>query len=326
MLSSKQRNLWKLCGLFLVNKVSVLFCFDERILLGAGVSIVTLVDCAAESTVLDIRIMHPGLSDEAKGGLLHLIDGSRHEMKFVEVSPDRFSNAPKNRGSWTEIVYYRLVASEILSDCDRVIYSDVDVFFKRDLYSAFSMNFDGAEWAGVAAERNEPNMLAHKYFPENTKERVYFSGFMVMNLELMRENRAVERYFEGIEWLGHRLKFFDLDLVNVLTQKIAQLPFDYVVLEDIYEVENIEESREFGFLNSVYSVQDLEAARQDPAIIHYAGPRGKPWQRQQVPRYYQEVVDRLPAELQRTTFRDWRKTWLSSKGRKRRYQRSDGLT
>ena len=132
-------------------------------------------------------------------------------------------------------------------------------------------------------------MLAHKYFPENTKERVYFSGFMVMNLELMRENRAVERYFEGIEWLGHRLKFFDLDLVNVLTQKIAQLPFDYVVLEDIYEVENIEESREFGFLNSVYSVQDLEAARQDPAIIHYAGPRGKPWQRQQVPRYYQEV-------------------------------------
>lgn len=288
-------------------------------------SILTLIDSSDETTTLDIRILHPGLSDGARNGLLRLIEGTGHQMSFVEISPGRFANLPKNSGSWTEIVYYRLVASEYLLDCDRAIYSDVDVFFKKDMYGAFATDLGGAEWAGVPAERNVPDMLMHKYFPENRKERIYFSGFMVMNLQLMRCNHAVQRYFDSVERLGNRLKFFDLDLVNVATEKIAELPFDYVVLEDVYEAEKVEESKDFPYLNSVYSIEQLEAARQDPAIVHYAGSRGKPWQRQQVPRYYQDVVDRLPAELQRKTFRDWRKTWLSWKGRKHRYQRSDSF-
>lgn len=308
-----------------MNKVSVVFCFDERILLGAGVSILTLIDSAAETTHLDIHILHPGLSDQARQSLSFLSDGTRHKMNFIEIPPSRFVNVPKNSGSWTEIVYYRLVASEVLLDCDRVIYSDVDVFFKKDMYPAFAVNMDGVEWAGVAAECNAPDMLMHKYFPENTKERIYFSGFMVMNLDLMRENHAVARYFQGIERFGDRLKFFDLDLVNLVTEKISQLPFDYVVLEDIYEVETVDESEDFPYLSSVYSIAELDVSRNDPAIIHYAGSRGKPWQRQQVPQYYQDVIDRLPPKLKRKTFRDWRKTWLTAKGRKRRYQRSDWL-
>ena len=308
-----------------MNKVSVVFCFDERILLGAGVSILTLIDSAAATTQLDIHILHPGLSAQARRNLSFLTDGTHHHMSFIEIPPSRFANVPKNSGSWTEIVYYRLVASEYLLDCDRVIYSDVDVFFKKDMHSVFAMNMDGAEWAGTAAERNVPSMLMHKYFSENTKEQIYFSGFMVMNLELMRENNAVERYFKGIDHFGSRLKFFDLDLVNLVTEKIAKVPFDYVVLEDIYEVMAVDESRDFPYLSTVYSLLELEATRNEPAIIHYAGSRGKPWQRQQVPQYYQDVINRLPPKLRRKTFRDWRKTWFSSKGRKQRYQRSDFL-
>jgi lipopolysaccharide biosynthesis glycosyltransferase len=60
-------------------------------------------------------------------------------MSSIEISPSRFANVPKNNGSWTDIVYYRLVASEFLLDCDRVIYSDVDVFFKKDMYSASAL-------------------------------------------------------------------------------------------------------------------------------------------------------------------------------------------
>ena len=88
-----------------MNKVSVVFCFDERILLGAGVSILTLIDSSDETTTLDIRILHPGLSDGARNGLLRLIEGTGHQMSFVEISPGRFANLPKNSGSWTEIVY-----------------------------------------------------------------------------------------------------------------------------------------------------------------------------------------------------------------------------
>jgi lipopolysaccharide biosynthesis glycosyltransferase len=297
-----------------MTSIPVIFCFDDRILLGAGVSILSMLDHAAESTEYDIRILHPGLNDSIQQSLLKLVAETRHSMQFHEIPSSRFDGVPKNRGSWTEIVYYRLLASEFLPDCDKALYSDVDVFFKRDMAEVFNIDLSQHEWAGVVAEANRPDNTMHRYFPENPKSVIHFSGFMVMNLQAMRENGAVARYFETIETVGDRLKFFDLDLLNIATPSIAPVPFDYVVLEDIYETEDLASAKEFGFLSSVYSKEALQASRDAPAIIHYAGPRGKPWQRQSMPDYYRAVVNRLPKQLQKRTFRDWRKTWLSKKG------------
>ncbi|MCV2879207.1 glycosyltransferase family 8 protein [Sedimentimonas flavescens] len=294
--------------------VDVMFCFDDRILTGAGVSILSMLDHADEDTRYRIHVMHPGLSKNIQSALLELVEGSRHKMNFYHIPASRFRDVPKNSGSWTEIVYYRLLASEILSGLSRVIYSDVDVFIKKDLASVFEIDLSDCEWGGVAAERNCPDAIMHKYFPENSKEFIYFSGFMVMNLDLMRGNDAVNRYFSGIEEFGRRLKFFDLDLLNICTTQVARVPFSYCVLETIYEANDVTSARDYGFLQSVYSVAELEAARDKPAIIHYAGKRGKPWQRRDVPTDFFSVERRLPKRLQRKTFRDFRKRWLSRKG------------
>lgn len=306
-----------------MTEIPVIFCFDERILLGAGVSVLSMIDTAADETVYDIRILHPGLSSDAQAALQSLVSQTRHRMKFHEIPSSRFDDAPSGNGSWTEIVYYRLLASEFLPDCDRAIYSDVDVLFKRDMSAAYDIEMDGAEWAGVAAEVNTPEAVLHRHFPENSNALIFFSGFMVMNLKAMRENGAVARYFETITEFADRLKFFDLDVLNIATPKIARLPFDYVVLEDIYETAAIRGTKDYGYLSTAYSDAELEAARTNPAIIHYAGPRGKPWQRQQVPAYYRDVVNRLPKALRKQTFRDWRKKWLSARGRRKHFLRSE---
>ncbi|MGV6847793.1 MAG: glycosyltransferase family 8 protein [Marinibacterium sp.] len=295
-------------------EIPVIFCFDDRILLGAGVSILSLLDAAAPTTVYDIHILHPGLSARDREGLSSLTRGTRHELSFHPVSADRFAGLVKGRGSWTEIVYFRLLAPEILPDLDKAIYSDVDVFFKQDLGDVFATNLGGAGWAGVAAEANRPDAVLHRHFPENPKELIFFSGFMVMNLDQMRRDGAVNRYIETIRTFGERLKFFDLDVLNIATDRIARLPFAYVTLEDVFEAEDVTKSQDYAYLRTVYSVGDLEAAREDPAIIHYAGRRGKPWQRQSMPDYYRAVVRRLPRGLRRSTFRDWRKKWLSARG------------
>lgn len=306
-----------------MTEIPVILCFDERILLGAGVTILSMLDSAAETTVYDVRILHPGLSSTAQNALRDLVAGTRHKMDFCEIPSSRFDDAPSGNGSWTEIVYYRLLASEFLPDCDRAIYSDVDVLFKRDMEEAFAVDIGDAEWAGVAAEANTPDSILHHHFPENENELIFFSGFMVMNLKAMRENGAVARYFETISTIGDRLKFFDLDVLNIATPNIVRLPFDYVVLEDIFEAEDFRGSKDHRYLSTVYSDSELEAARNNPAIIHYAGPRGKPWQRQQVPQYYADVVKRLPKGLHKQTFRDWRKKWLSARGRRKHYLRSE---
>lgn len=296
--------------------IHMLFCFDDRIRLGAGVSILSLIDAAADDTCYHIHVFHPGLSNPVRKGFQDLVAGTRHDIAFHEIPPERFDGAPRNRGSWTEIVYYRLLASEVLGDLDRVIYSDVDVFFLKDMGPYQALDLAGYEWAGVPTEANSPDNVTHRYFPENTKDVIYNSAFMVMNLPRMREMGSVKRYFEVIDEVGDRLKFFDLDLVNIASESILPLPFGTMVLEDIYELDDVTQSRDWPCLRSVYSVTDLEVARDDPAIIHFAGRRGKPWQRQVVPAYYRAVADRLPKVLQKTTFRDWRKRWISRKGRR----------
>lgn len=303
-------------------EIPIVLCFDDRILLGAGVTIKSMINAAKPSTQYEINILHPGFSDAIKSELRILIEGTQHRMRFFEIQPERFDDAPSGRGSWTEIVYYRLLTCEILSDRDKAIYSDVDVFFKKDMSEVFETDLAGIEWAGVAAETNTPEKTMHYYFPENTKEKIIFSGFMLMNLDLMRRNDVVTRYFDTIKRVGNRLRFFDLDLLNIATPKIAELPFAYVTLEDVYESDDVTAAADYFYLKSVYSVADLEAARDDPAIIHYAGRRGKPWQRQHTPAYYLEVENSLPKGLRAFNFRSFRKKWLSRKGRRRYPTRS----
>lgn len=297
-----------------MHNIPILLCFDDRILVGAGVTIQSLLNSAHSDTCYEVNIFNPGFSNDLKATLTSMVDGTRHSMRFFEIPASRFDSVPKGKGSWTEIVYYRLLAAEVLTDRDKVIYSDVDVFFTDDMTEAFNTDLTGLEWAGVAAEKNTPDMVMHPYFEENTKDKVIFSGFMVMNLDLMRQNSAVERYFETIKKIGDRLQFFDLDLVNVATPHIGTLPFRYVVLEDIYEVDDVTLSREYRYLKSVYSVRELEDARENPAIIHFAGKRGKPWQRQHTKPYYRDVENELPRGLKTFNFRNFRKKWLSRKG------------
>lgn len=297
--------------------VPILFCFDDRILCGAGVSILSLVDSAATDTTYKIQIFHPGFSKQVQDGLSQLIEGSRHTITFHKISDERFQDVPRNRGSWTDIVYYRLLASDVLTQFEKVIYSDVDVFFFKDLAEVFATDLTGYDWAGVAAEANVKNSVLHRHFPENQKDIIYFSGFMVMNLDRMREVGAVARYFEIAREQGDRLKFFDLDILNIASQSIRRIPFNYCVLEDTFEIDDIRMSSDWRYLKTVYAEHELLDGRENAAIVHYAGRRGKPWQRQFVPAYYGVKMTQIPAILRRGTFRDWRKRWLSRKGRRR---------
>ena len=296
-------------------KIPIVFCFDRRILTGAGVSILSLTDAAADSTSYEIHILHPDLPPAAMSALAALVDGTRHSVQFHKILPERFSGAPSNKGSWTEVVYFRLLTSEVLTNRDRAIYSDVDVFFRKDLQQVFLTDMNDHEWCGVIGEKNVPDYVLHKHFPANKNEYIYSSAFMLMDLAAMRENGAVQRYFDALKVYKDDLKFFDLDLVNIATPGIGALPFDYSVLEDLYETEDITTTKDYRFLKTAYSVEDLLSARNDPSIIHFAGPRGKPWQRRDVPAYYMDVVRRLPPELRKETFRDFRKRVLGRRGR-----------
>lgn len=288
--------------------IPIVFCFDSRIIIGAAVAIKSLIACAKKDTVYDIRIFHSDLSLVHQKNLSKLTENTYHSISFHYINPDLFDGAPRNNGSWTELVYYRLLIPRILISYDKVIYADVDVLFKGDLQDVYNLDLTGYEVAAVPVELNqESTMICHKYFPENKNNMIYISSFLVMNTKLMREENTVQKFYETIKTINNRLKFYDLDTLNITCTRFLPLSFQYGTFQSIMYNSDITKAQEYNFLHKIYTDDDLELAKRNTVMIHYAGKLGKPWRMKKPYQDYQEYMNQLPKELKQYTFRDIRK-------------------
>ena len=290
------------------NIIPVVFCFDKRIVLGASVAIKSLIDCAGENTCYDIRVFHSDLDIENQKNITKLTEGTRHNLAFHYINPEIFKGAPHNNKSWTELVYYRLLIPEIIKEYDKVIYADVDTLFKGDLAQVYDTDLTGYEMAAVPMELNdEKTIIGHNYFPENKNDKIYISSFLVMNCRLMRAENTVNKFFEVIKTFGNRLKFFDLDTMNIACDRFYPLSFQYGTFQSFIYNDDITKAREYEFLKTIYSDEELKYAKANTIMVHYAGKMGKPWRMKNPYPDYKEYMDKLPKELQQFTLRDLRK-------------------
>ena len=295
----------------MTNCIPVVFCFDSRIILGASVAIKSLIDCAKDSTIYDIRIFHSDISLENQKKITKLTQNTRHKLAFHYIDPDLFKNAPRSKGSWTEIVYYRLLIPEILNEYDKVIYSDVDVLFKDDLEEVYNTDLNGYDFAAVKAEKNNPNTICHRYFADNKNEFIFWSGFMLMNCKKFREEKIFDQLLMNAEKYYKDLKFFDLDLINITCQRIKAIDLKYCVMQSIYYNDDFRNRNEYRFLKNIYTDDEIEKSKYNPVIIHYGGKPGKPWRLKHTYNDYQKYLNVLPKELIQYTFRDIRKKFFN---------------
>ena len=292
----------------MANVIPVVFCFDSRILLGASVAIKSLLDCAKDSTTYDVRVFHSDLSLENQKNLSLLAENTRHSIAFHYINPKIFKGAPHNNKSWTELVYYRFLIPELMPEYDKVIYSDVDVLFKGDLGEVYSIDLSGYELGAVPVELNDKdNMICHKYFPENQKEKIYISSIMLLNTGLMRYERTIDKIMETIKIIDKRLNMYDLDTLNIACSRFLSLSFRYGTFQSIIFNDDISKAQEYAFLKGVYTDDELLEAKNNTVMIHYAGRMGKPWRMKKPYADYQEYIDKLPAGLKKYTLRDLRK-------------------
>lgn len=295
-----------------MDRIPIIFTFDKRIILGAAVAIKSLIDSAYPNTNYDIYVYHPDIKTNTIKEFEKMLESTSHSITFKYIDSSVFKNAPINKGgSWTEIVYYRLLIADLLPQYNKVIYSDVDVLFTSDMKDIYNTDMSNYEIGAVAAEKNTPNMVGHKYFEENKNELTFWSGFLVMNTKLMRDLDFVNRCFNTIKNFHSRLKFFDLDTMNLVTSKIKPLPFKYCTLQSIFYLDNFNNAKEYEYIKEIYSDEELMDAKQNPAIIHYAGKPGKPWRMKKLYGNYKEYIEKIPKQLRKRTFRDFRKKLLN---------------
>lgn len=255
--------------------IPVIFAFDENYALPASVAIRSLVETKSAETDYEIVVLHGGLNRRIMRRMETVAP-----IRWVKVDRHRFVDYPKG---WSgEATWYRLLLGELLPEYDRVIWSDVDVLFRRDLSSVFTLELGDADWAGVPEEKNSDGSMT------------FIPSLMVVPTKRWREMCFFYKCEELIHREREQLTMYDLDVLNRLAKRILPLSPDWCVFERLPSERS--HAPEYGRMAAVHGQVGLDQAISDPSILHYAGPPIKVWLRSlsEMPSEYRKAVVRSP--------------------------------
>lgn len=251
-----------------MNVVPIVFCFDDHLLFSAGVCITSLLENAASNTFYDIFILHDGKAMYPYSKYLELLHEKYTNFSIIYRSVgNEFKNAFEVRGI-TVAAYYRLLIPELIPEYTKIMYHDVDVIFRKDLWDTFN-NLDlGSNYVGGVVS---PGFLNEKISRKRIKmglvpEEYILSGNLVFNSELLRRDNIVSQFKkEAKQNYLHQ----DMDVINLVCKgRISYLSPTFCGTIEIFRMAAI------GKEQSVYLLSDLEEMQRN-GIVHYNGP--KPW-------------------------------------------------
>ncbi|GHU14005.1 stress protein [Alphaproteobacteria bacterium] len=256
-------------------KIDIAFCFDDGLWMQAGVAIASLLHSSRGKCSYNIYCIV-----NKKVGTMH-----RRELKEIAEKQDSASSIvfidanhdfdKSHCGEFGIGMYYVLMLPQLLLHLDKIIYSDVDVIFCRDLIEVNDIDLQNNLIAGIKDKLSVSSKKERAYEFDDSERKIGLgageyinSGFLIMNL---KEFRKQNLYNECIEL--SKKKFIecpDQDILNYVCcgQKIfIPLKYAFVPWGSIIYNECVR--------GEIYSIEEYEEALYDPAMIHYAF--AKPW-------------------------------------------------
>lgn len=253
-----------------MNRIPISFAFDNNLAMPAAVCFYSLLISAQPTTAYDIYILHR--RDETLDLTLvrRVIAQFPQSTLTIREVGSEFDTAFEIRGITTP-AYYRLLIPDLIPEHKRVIYSDVDVIFRQDLWNVYNSDLGENLIAGVNDLAHiDPDLRTHYEGTLGLDPRnIVCSGFLVMNCETMRCENMRSRF---IELSKTRYKFQDQDILNTsCAGRIKMLAPKYSVLTYIttYTITNGQES-----FVPLWCAKEVEEAMHE-GNIHYNGQ--KPW-------------------------------------------------
>lgn len=249
--------------------VPIVFCFDDNLLLPAGVCLTSLLENANEDTFYDIFILHDDASDYPTSGFLEKLHKKyvRFSIKYRAVD-SQFKDAYETRGINVS-TYYRLLIPELIPEYDKIMYHDVDVVFREDLSAIYSgTEMDNYYVAGVVSSAGLSTLgrTKRENLGLNWKEYI-LAGNIIVNSEKMRDDGIVEQFKKEV--MSSHYEYQDMDIINIVCRgKIRRMPPVFCGTIGIFELASQ------GTEQELYSRAELEEVK-NKGVIHYNGP--KPW-------------------------------------------------
>lgn len=270
------------------NRIPVVIAFTSNYIVPASVTVRSILSSSdMDECFLFICLLNEDLPmDQIRE--LQSLTGDRAEWRFLNLRGrlvDVYVD-PK----YTEAASYRLLLPEILLEWGKVIYIDCDILVRNDLARLYYETELGDSYVAGVFEATLPHQMDHMKQIGCLPGTYINSGFLIMNLELMRRDGISNKLLEALR--TDYLEFPDQDALNIVCRgRIKGLSPIYNSIRTFFLPQYKADFLKF------YSKEDWNSV-QERGTIHYTG--GKPWNILSVkfPEWWREF-DELPEKIKK---------------------------
>lgn len=249
--------------------IDILCATDKNFVPYCGIMLTSLFENNKDEHIVVFLLVDDTVKEQDKSKYLLLAEQYRQSIQIIQVDAATFEKYPVYNQQWTNSIYYRLLAAELLpSSIDKVIYLDADIIVTRSIREMWE--FDIEKYAvGAVYDAWSPNKQVYERLGLDFDGLYFNSGSMVINLKYWREHELSKQYMQYIKDNFKKLWFNDQDTLNgVLFNQKRMLP-----VACNYQVPLLQKSL-FEALNDKQKTEILQTGI--PLIMHYSASN-KPW-------------------------------------------------
>lgn len=268
--------------------IPIFFTFDHYFVLAACVAFYTLLEHASKAYKYRLYVVHTGLDRRSRQRLENVVRRFPNaELYFKDASTyDTGWERMRHKSHFSKEIFYKMTAADMFPEYDRILFSDVDVIFTDDISSSYFLfpeeNFC---FAGTRPILENPNLPGYRR--DFTKEEINIinnyeisAGYMLINLQCMRENGVQQKLMTYFRQNIHRLRLPEQDCIALCcADSIRFMDYKYVVCNSQFYVNP--ETVHFNTNNPLLADKTVAITTYHKMLaevvqLHYPGA-DKPW-------------------------------------------------
>lgn len=249
--------------------INILCATDKNFVPYCGIMLTSLFENNKDEHIVVYLLVDDTVKEPEKSKYLLLAEQYKQSIQIIQVDASTFEKYPVYNKQWTNSIYYRLLAAELLPDSvDKIIYLDADIIVTRSIREMWEI--DIKKYAlGVVQDIWAPNQQVYDRLGLENDKNYFNSGSMLLNLKYWREHDLSIKYMTYIKDNFEKLWFNDQDTLNgVLFDQKLMLPVTYN-----FQVLFLKKS----LFDEMADEQKKDIlATTNPLIMHYSAST-KPW-------------------------------------------------
>ena len=254
------------------DKLYICYSINDFFAREAGISLIGMLENNPGYAPEEIFILDYGIHPFNKGRLEQIASGYGKRITFLTARPvtsgikQRFPHLKSWRGSMAPNA--KAFVEQIVPDyVNRLLFIDADTVVAGSLDGLQDLDMGGSALGVVPM--NQPSYRFKK---------IYFnSGVLLYNLPIWRREGCPEMILGELERKSDLTLPDQMLLNNAIPQRLIKpLPLKYNYLSHYYHPE---QERGWLRIGGLYTVEEIEEAIRQPAIIHYLGgwALARPW-------------------------------------------------